>query len=146
MLTASQCIVAAYMTDGDVICPDCARTRLNFDGNQVLADLREEAEEKKGSPLSWSEDRDLEQNVNDQERDAEEAAGLQPLIQYDLDSDETFQADGLTCGDCGCELVEPDPQENDEEEQTDEAKELETWDEQGDTEDDNPCPSGPRAE
>jgi hypothetical protein len=103
--------VAAFLTDDDVICPECAAKRLNFDENQVLADLTEEAEKAGGGRLSWADERDLQDRVNEMQRAAEEAADLHPLIQYNLDSDETWQEDGLCCGSCGCELVEPYPEE-----------------------------------
>jgi RNA polymerase subunit RPABC4/transcription elongation factor Spt4 len=114
MLTAGQCIVAAFLTDGgSIICPDCAEKRLSFDWSQAFADAIEVAQEAKNNePLSWTEENDIRDEMNARQREAEEDAGLEPLIQYSLDGDEGFQEFGCWCSDCDCVLVEPYVEEN----------------------------------
>jgi len=124
MLTSGQCRIAAYLTDGDVICTDCAEKLLpSYDELYEL--MVTEAKKAVGRDLTWSEDRDIRGDIDDAIREAEESEGLRPLIQYELDSDETWQEYGLSCGRCMAELVEPSPQEEPEDEDTvDEDSEI----------------------
>lgn len=108
MLTSGQCVIAAYLTDGDVICVDCANKVLP-DAETLIEERTNEAASElgEGESLSWSERREIREAVEQEVREAEENEGLRPLIQYELDSDETWNEEGLYCGDCGKELVEP---------------------------------------
>jgi transcription initiation factor IIE alpha subunit len=130
MLTSGQCVVAAYMTDGGFICPSCAskRTEVNYD--DTLDKLCDEwSDNHGGEPVPFREQMELRDKAEDIVRTAEEGANLRPLIQYELDSDEHFQENGLTCDDCDEVLVEADEPEDEEEEieYTDEARELDEW-------------------
>lgn len=107
MLTSGQCVIAAYLTDGDVICPSCADKRIDFDYEVKVGEALDAFEEREGRSPTWSEEHDIEKKVKEARRQAEEDADLRPLIQYDLDSDETWHNDGLYCGNCGEVLVEP---------------------------------------
>jgi hypothetical protein len=132
MLTTGQCQVAAYLTDGDVICTDCAEHRINFNEEDRYDEL---VDEEPGDEVpSWHRARELRKQAEAERREREEAEGLRPLIQYELDSDECWQEDGLTCGDCGAILVEP--YEDPDAELTDEAADMDAWlaDEQKGTE------------
>jgi hypothetical protein len=125
MLTSGQCVLAAYMTDGGIVCVECAQKRHpEIDGDQLLADAMEQAEEANEGPLSWADQHDVRERIEAQVREAEEAADLRPLIEYELSSDESFAEDGCYCDDCGKELVEPDPQDEEEIEMDEETQEL----------------------
>jgi hypothetical protein len=134
MLTSGQCRVAAYLTDGDVVCVSCGEKRMaealgglmpdEFYDQQMAA-----ARERNGGDLTWYQEHDVRDEINDRLRAAEEKVGLQPLIQYNLDSDESWQAEGLSCGDCGETLVEP--WQDEEIERDDEAKAQDEWDASG---------------
>jgi hypothetical protein len=114
MLTSRQCVVAAFLTDdGSILCPDCAEKRIDFDWSQAFADAVKAAQKAKNNePLPWTEENDIRDDMNARQREAEKAAGLEPLIQYELDSDEGFQEFGCGCDDCDCILVEPYAEEN----------------------------------
>jgi hypothetical protein len=104
------------MTDSSIICVDCAQKRHpEIDGHQLMADAVEAAEEKKGNCLNWGENDDIRTEITEDVRAAEEAADLHPLTEYDLSSDEVFAESGCWCDDCGKELVEPSPDEDEEE-------------------------------
>ncbi len=121
MLTSGQCRIAAYLTDGDVICTDCTEKEIG-DFDLVLDERLEGAEATKGEVLTYDERRDIEEEVEQTRDERLESEGLLPLIQYDLDSDETWQEHGLSCGRCHKELVEPMPVE----EATDEDEPFDT--------------------
>jgi len=126
MLTSGQCRVAAYLTDGDVLCVECAEKSLpNFD---VEVDKLYEAfkAENPGEEPTYYQERQWHEKVNAAIHEAEEREDLRPLIQYELDSEESWQEYGLSCGHCGEELVEAQPEESDIE-QTEEAEDLDNW-------------------
>ena len=115
MLTSGQCVVAAYLTDGGVICPSCADKRVGVNYDDTLEHLCSEWEdEHKGESVPWRVEMDLRDKAEEEVRSAQEEEDLRPLIQYELDSDEGFQESGCYCDDCGEELVEPTPVEEEE--------------------------------
>jgi hypothetical protein len=123
MLTAGQCRVVAYMTDGDIICADCADklkedalTELGMDFDTMSDRALAKYEAEHGKPSLWARDRIYRDVENEVDAVTEKHLDLTPLIQYDLDSDDDFQQNGLSCGDCGTELVEADPDEEDDDE------------------------------
>jgi hypothetical protein len=113
------------MTDGGIICPDCANKRIddwNVDNGydfdtameQAVADWKEEH----GSvPDRWKMSdlyRDVEEEFLNR---ATDALDLEEIIQYTLD--ENFSEDGCSCDDCCATLVEPymeDEEESEEDE------------------------------
>lgn len=112
MLTTGQCRVAAYLTDGDVVCVECGEKRLKLDREQMIENRLDQYEKEHGSaPTYWRQNR-LEEEVDRLIQEEMNEQGLEPLIQYTLDSEESWQTDGLYCGDCGTELVEPQPVED----------------------------------
>lgn len=82
MLTVAQCEVVAYIGDGFIVCPECARDRVGRDEDSECWPL---AKIEAGLP-------------------AYEVEGLSPIIEYTASSE--FE-EGLWCEDCGTEIVEP---------------------------------------
>lgn len=80
MLTAAQCEVVAFIGDGFIVCPECARDRVGRD---------EEGECFEIAKAEAGYDND---------------SGLSPIIEYTASSE--FE-EGLWCEDCGTEIVEP---------------------------------------
>ena len=112
MLTAGQCLTAAYIGDGYILCASCAQKRIedwlvengyDFEDeqNKAVAEWRKE----NGAPDLWRRDRIYSETNERLETLACEALGFQPLSQYQVDSD--WSEDGLACDDCSEWLVEP---------------------------------------
>jgi hypothetical protein len=116
MLTSGQCRVAAYMTDGGIVCVECGEKKLSINRENELEARELAFEEQHGHPARWSEQRDIEDGVDRDVAAEMEKIGIQPLIQYNLDSNEAFATEGCYCDDCGTELVEPTPDVDSEEE------------------------------
>lgn len=88
MLTSFQCDVVAYVGDGDVYCPECAEKRARADG---------------------ATDEDLDANVETMFIRFHgiidpEVTDLSPIIRYTAEDE---WPEGLSCGDCGGEIIEP---------------------------------------
>jgi hypothetical protein len=106
MLTSGQCQIAAFMSDGgSFYCPMCAEKKIGFDWSQAFDDAVEAAQVAKGTNrLDWQEEDAIRTAIDLRQRDAERKHNLQPMIQYEMDSN--FSEDGCWCDDCGCEIVE----------------------------------------
>ncbi len=126
MLTSGQMRIVAYMTEGSsIICRDCAEKQIEDhlhetgqDFDMMMDEAKAEWETAHGHPPDmWQAGRLYDEVEQERSEKAEEALDLQPLMQYTLDSDEGFAEDGLNCDDCGAELVEPNPVDEDEDEQ-----------------------------
>jgi hypothetical protein len=119
------------MTDGDIICADCADKQIedylkdtgqDFDSMMDAALAKWETEHGT-KPDAWQSSRiydDVEEARNEA---ALKFLDLDPLIQYTLDSDEGFAEEGLYCADCNTELVEPTPVDEDEQD----FEQFEEW-------------------
>ncbi len=88
MLTNYQIERVGYLTDGDVICRDCAVKdyAVSEDANYTVEELEE---------LGWGED----------DQELETTLEVSALDRY---SAEENWPQGLSCGDCGTEIVETD--------------------------------------
>jgi hypothetical protein len=113
MLTSGQCVIAAYLTDGDIICPDCAEKLIPVTVEQLNEGARWSLEIEQKRDIYSHEKWDCADWARATYAALEEAVGIQPLIQYSLDSE--FSDGGASCGDCGCILVEADEPEEDKE-------------------------------
>lgn len=126
MLTAGQCRIVAYVTDGEVICRDCAEDLMEqwldsqgLDHETRMGEALAAWEREHGTrPDKWRESRIYDEVENDLNEQAEKALDLQPLSQYSVDSDEGFREDGLWC-ECGEELVTPEPPETEDDDEED---------------------------
>lgn len=111
MLSANQCIITAYLTDGDIICPECANKRVPVTQEQLYNGAVLALEIEQGQNASGWEEWILTQWVCGEWEKILESMNLRPIIQYTLDSE--FSEDGAVCGDCGCILIEPDVYDKD---------------------------------
>lgn len=117
MLTAGQCVTAAYMTDGGLVCPDCANKLIEeYQSENGITYETEygaalaEYTKKCGTPDLWRKDRIAREVEEKMEAAACEALDMQPIIQYTLDS--KWGEMGATCDNCDTLLVEGEPSED----------------------------------
>ena len=116
MLTSGQCVVAAYQTEGDIICPKCADKVIMYD-IELEREKREAAlAESEGRDLRWHEEREILDECVEEFRARMRDEGLSEIIQYSLDEYDQ-EGEGVYCGHCGEVLVEPVEIEDDEDEQ-----------------------------
>jgi hypothetical protein len=119
MLTSGQCRVAAYLTDGGVVCLECGEKELSINRENEAEARFLAFTESHGRPPRWSEERAIEEVIEEEIKIEMAEKGIRPLIQYELDSDESWSEDGLSCDGCGTELVEPMPDMDAEDEDED---------------------------
>ena len=68
MLTSGQCVVAAYQTEGDIICPACADKVIKFDMDVTRQEREAALAESKGRELHWHEEREILEQVEEEYR------------------------------------------------------------------------------
>lgn len=122
MLTSGQCKVAAYLTDGDIICLKCGQARIGFDEDEFVQDYIDEKFEDSVDGPSYHEEQVAIDEARELINSRLKELHLRELIQYDLDSDDSES--GISCGGCGEVLTEPYEEPD---EYTEEAQELEAW-------------------
>lgn len=84
MLSGFQIERIAYLGEGEVICRDCA-----------IAQLEEPVADELDATTTWMDDDEI----------IETATDLRPLSRYEVD--EGWAEEGLWCGECSEEIVEP---------------------------------------
>lgn len=113
MLTAAQCRVEAYLTDGGIVCRDCGDKMIEewlkengIEHEAVYAKhLAQYVKEHGGEPDLWNRDRLYDRAQDEMEQAAMDALDMRPVIEYELESD--WGECGCDCDDCGATLVEP---------------------------------------
>lgn len=120
MLTSGQCRTAAFLVDGEILCPDC----MYKEQPELDVDFQYESwrKEQKEEPSYFVKERKIKEfrGIAD---DCKEENEISEMSQYEVDSDEVWSEGGLYCDSCSTTIVEPIEIEYDEDDEEDEEEE-----------------------
>ena len=119
MLTAAQCRVEAYTTDGGLVCRDCGDRMIEewlkengIEHEAVLAKLTAQyVKEHGGEPDLWNRDRLYDRAQDEMQQAAMDALDMREVIEYELGE---YGDGGAWCDDCSTVLCEPYEDEDEE--------------------------------